>query len=103
MRRQGKDVSINTLNAIFQQNMQPYVKIIQGNSAGKQQQVTQEVGKAIQAKKEQGLNRMRSIASNAQPTSGQKTNMQRAIDDSDVSGMFGEIIKGVQSGRVRVS
>jgi hypothetical protein len=104
MRRQGKDVSINTLNAIFQQNMQPYVKIIQGNSAGKQQQVTQEVGKAIQAKKEQGLNRMRSIASNAQPTvAGQKTNMQRAIDDSDVSGMFGEIIKGVQSGRVRVS
>lgn len=103
MRRENKDVSIQTLNTIFQRNMQPYMGIIGGGkSKENEQKVASEVGKAIQGKKEQALQRVQSIASKAQPNAQQKTRMQSASEASDVGGMFDEIIRGVNQGRIRM-
>lgn len=102
-RNKGQDVSVQTLNSIFQRNMAPYMKLISGSAKDNAKAVEKEVGKAVQQKREQSLQRVQSIASKAQPTNQQKTRMQVAAEESDVGGMFDEIIRGVKSGRIRIT
>lgn len=100
--RRKEKVTIQTLDSMLTQRMKPILDLVQ--RAKPQKNVNAEVGKAVQQKKQQTLTRIQSAASSRMPNANpNKTQMQRLVESKDNPiGIFDEILKGMDSGRIRI-
>ena len=95
----GETISLKSLDRIFARKMKPVLDLINSGKG----RVTQEVGKTLDQKRAQNVDKMRAAAS-SHLTSGTKpqTRMQRHTEGGNVFGMFDEIMSGLDSGRIRI-
>jgi hypothetical protein len=98
--RRKEVVTVKTLDAMLNLKIKPILELISQDKPTRN--VDREVGQATQSKKEQNLSRIQSSTSQRQPAANQ-TGMKRLIADQDNPvGIFEEVLKGMDQGRLKL-
>lgn len=99
-RRDAKEaVTIKTLDSIFARRAKPIIELINAaKKAGSGKTIQAEVGRAIDSKKQEGLNRVQQAAASM----GQRQQATKPNKEFSVSEVFDDLISGVGTGRYRM-